>query len=277
MKKLNPWFACCCLVIAMVNSSAFAQDDAKKELSEADRLIALVQKGIREGTDSVFRTENAIAMEEHQAFFELDDSSMKKIRVLSRNLIKKQMENLTDAACKEAARTMIQGVGLFSTFTVNEKDYTLDGEEDEVPALRLTISNNNQSFYIQGASANQTMSMQFFRVKEPTRLIANERYQRLLVGGNEKSIEEFEQFAAQRLRAGIQEFMHSISSMALGISEEQEEQFAEWLFGNVVVDVNQTVFRNAKTNLLKIEDLPDFLSDTQKAAWRIMRAELTLR
>lgn len=271
MKNLTPIKLLWLLVLwAGVGSFACAQDVEDDEKDEDDIRNEMLQDGIREAVHDVLLLEYMLAAEEQAAFFQLDESSSKKLSILAKGLVNEKLKKFTDERITQSASQLMQNIVPGVTFAINGKEFTLPDQKAEKPFARIIIAIVNHYVWMETKTNNQSMGTSLLSVGR-LNTVDDRKWKTLLTSNSEVSIESYKEFQTQRLKECISDFMTSQVAESLAVSPSQRDALNLWMLERVKVNTGATVYQNAKTSLGALEDRPDkILNETQMNAWRLM-------
>lgn len=251
-----------CLAIGQsqenIKDPPLVDDEAKKKF---------VLEKLSEGLRNEFRSKAMLKIDDLERFAGLAPGDLKKARVLSKGAIRDIAEEFNQSISGAVKRSIREIAG--TTFSINGKEFTFDGEEAEKEFLtvRFNFFRTRGQWQVRrpgGGSGGSYRSS-----KLPFKIEDESSWRRSISSISDDQLKDYEQFAEKRANQQLSSAITANLSNLLLLSAEQKVQMHEFISKHAERDLDFSLFENAELYLdaKVLESTPDFLTDLQKQKW----------
>lgn len=263
------------MLLALVTTPLAAQEDSESDDPIRDRFIEKAVNGLR----ASFRDQANLRLDDVQRYLEVDESKLRKARILIKGVAKKNTENIESRIVKYLEglwrQDRISGAESFSvngTFYLMDPDQELELKEGEVPVPEVRVIldlfqssmrvryKNGSSGYGLGRRMDKLEEMDFWKLAfKPL---------------EEESVKRYLEFEQARVRRNAVRGLMSLLEYELDLTDEQSEKLAVLLQDKIKTDSDGTldkIYQQFINNRDLFDLEPDFLSAAQLAKWQLMK------
>ncbi len=249
-----------------------AQDDDTAEPVRA--VTKLMVQAVEEAIKEVLLVEYLIVVDEQKSFFDLGDQEVRTLQLLAEKLSVKQMETQNNVRVEQAVNQVLKSFASGSTFVVNGKEYTVEGEERIEPMVEVSVALFDRFLRMNADVPSRRLRMSIFNQGEFLHE-TDADWKNCVEGAGKRTLRDYEDHVEQRFTDSVADMMLALVIDALAISPEQKSPIREWLINHVKLASGKTIYDNAKEGLLEIKELPqDVLTQAQRESWRLLIGEL---
>lgn len=264
------------LVFQFAEVNAQVADQKEDRRPTKEQVQEMLTEGVRDSIERSLKLEDDRLLNEQKKFFDLDQKTLDELQALADRQLKREMNEFRPERLQRVLESSLPNAGLGTTYSINGKEYTVDGYESEGIYLALSVQTVNRGVSIRIKRALGTDYQHLYRIRYPHPDF-HLRWAEVVEANSDKSYSDYTKMVEDRYRENVLDVMLAVVGDSLAISPEQQEPLRNWLAQHVKVDRQQKLFRNAIKGLTEIEEVPDdLLTEDQRNAWQLMISELSL-
>lgn len=263
------------MLLAIASTPLAAQEDAESDDPIRDRFIEMSVAGLR----SSFRDQANLRLDDIQRYLQVDESKLKKSRILIKGVAKKNTEDIEERIRKYLERMWLQDrISGAETFSVNGVFYMMDPEKEleikdgETPIAEIRVSldlfqrtmrvryKNGASGYGLGRRMGKLEEMEFWKLA--------------LKSIDEEAVGRFLKFEKERAKGSAVRGLMVLLEYELDLTQEQSAKLEKLVQDKINLESDGTlekVYQHFIDNRAIYEIEPDFLSAAQLAKWQLMK------
>lgn len=245
-------------------SSQQAKEDIKQ--LDDDAKIKFVFDTMKEELRFVFRTKALQKIDDLERFANLEPGALKKARVFSNKAVRQKFDEFHQQLGR-VERRLPENSG--TTFTVNGKEYTFEGEAAEPSFLDIQFNVTRSRGQWQVKRPQGISLGSFSRGHLPFRIENDAEWKQSLEPISKNQVEAYENFSVERANQQLSLALTASLSQKLRLSHEQKAKMREFLDKHVQHDSDFSIQENLALQLDSsiLESVPEFLTDVQKQRW----------
>lgn len=258
------WVGSIVLVFATTANAQLVQDD------EDDVFVQKVIDVISDEVNSLFSARIELLIDEYDQSYDLDSKTKLKLKVLSKSIVRKHVNGYSERRSMDhVVKNFCNNMGLGTTFLVNGREVTLDGEEPESPPhAEISVSYANRRLWIGMKQTNRSTRSSLMSATEfqPEK---NPRWKTTLLSQLTKDeLAEFNKRRLKRLEEMTLREMMAIIRSELLLSPEQKEPVKAWVSKHLKVSQDKLFFANVARAFQRLpKELPDTFTPAQARIW----------
>jgi hypothetical protein len=263
------------LLILVTGAIVSAQEDEDEAKAQK---IEFMQKTAYNEFKSIFKTLADLKIEGLERFAQLEVGELKKTRVLAKKAVSEiatRYGGVVIARVKQFYENPRLTPPTFgSTFSINGKPFTFEGEEDEGPFSILTIDTSRRMIRVRVADPRGRSSTMSFGGKElPFQVNEDPNWNKSL-GDHEETWKRYRENVQQRSLERMQKAILATLKIELRLSDDTSPQMLEYLKSVCDFESDNTMMTNLIRNMkstIVFQETPTFLTKTQKAKWLLLK------
>lgn len=255
-------------LVFLASSLAWSQEvDEKPQQQDEEAKKKFVLEKLTEQLRFAFRSKALLKVDDLERFAGLEPGGLFKARVLAKGAIREISKSFDTRISGAIARSIREIAG--TTFSINGKEFTFNGEDPEKPFLtiRFDFFRKNGQWNVRRPRGGSGGS--FGATELPFRIEDDNSWRNGVSPIRDDQLTDYERFVEERANQQLSLAITALLSDSLQLSSSQKEQMREFVSKYAKRDFDYTILENASLYLddRVLDATPGFLTDIQKHMW----------
>lgn len=263
------------LLLGLMVTPSSAQEDSDSTDPIRERFVEKTIDGLR----GSFRDQANLRLDDVKRFLEVDESKLKKARILVKGVAKQSTENIEERVVRYLndlwRQDRISGAESFSvngTFYMMDPDRELELKEGEIPVpevrIVLDVFRNSMQVRYRNGSSGYGLGRRVVKLEEM------DFWDLALKPFDDDGVKDYLDFEQARIQRSSVRSLMALLEYELELTDEQSERLELLVRDKIKADANGTLdqlHQQFLDNREIYEVEPDFLSPVQLAKWKLMK------